>query len=153
MSTRLAALQQVQRSGDCLLFARIFAFALVAPLLLRLPHARLRALVEPHGRPPATAPGTAEHIIDLVNAAVTLGRPLVHTKCYTRGLTLYRFLNRAGVDVSLWFGVETFDGQLAGHCWLVKDGAPYLEPDDPASVYTPVFTLPGIRASANQHVH
>jgi hypothetical protein len=76
--------------------------------------------------------------------APRIGRPLVGSGCLTRGLTLYWFLRRAGLDVELRFGLDpAHDGDLTdGHCWLTLDGAPYLEPRDPRPRFTELYRLP-----------
>jgi Transglutaminase-like superfamily len=54
--------------------------------------------------------------------------------CLRRTVVLYHLLRRAGLGVELWIGVqrEAGSGALAAHAWLVRDGEPYLEPDDTA---------------------
>ena len=50
--------------------------------------------------------------------------------CLRRSVVLYHLLRRAGRDVSLSIGVrKSGAGALQAHAWLVRDGAPYLEPD------------------------
>lgn len=52
--------------------------------------------------------------------------------CLKRAAVLFGLLRRSGIAVSLHIGVaRSADGALAAHAWLVRDGAPYLEP--PAS--------------------
>lgn len=76
--------------------------------------------------------------------APRIGRPLVRSGCLTRGVTLYWFLRRAGLEVELRFGLDPDDaGDLTdGHCWLTLDGEPYLEPRDPRPRFTEVYRLP-----------
>jgi len=50
-------------------------------------------------------------------------------------VTLYRFLRRAGADVSLRFGVGMMDGAIAGHCWIVYRGEPLAERRDPRGLF------------------
>jgi hypothetical protein len=66
----------------------------------------------------------------------------VSNNCLTRGLTLCYFLRRAGLDVSLAFGMGRIGGQLGGHCWLTLGGAPFLEEPDPKLLYAEFFTIP-----------
>jgi hypothetical protein len=35
------------------------------------------------------------------------------------------------------------DDQFAGHCWLVKDGEPFLESQDPRPVFAELCRFPG----------
>lgn len=71
-----------------------------------------------------------------------MGLPGIRRSCLTRGVTLYYFLTRAGVDVSLCFGVGTVDGVMGAHCWLVKDGEPYLERGDVPFPFVPMHVIP-----------
>ena len=78
----------------------------------------------------------------IVAVVVRRAGPLVRPGCLTRGITLYALLRRAGADVSLCFGVNPLmDGRPEGHCWLVLDGQPFLERDDPRSVFTRIATV------------
>jgi Transglutaminase-like superfamily len=107
---------------------------------------RLQRLVTP---PASHGPATSD-IIDLtiryVDGVRALGRPIVDQGCLTRGLTLYYFLRRAGLDVVLCFGIDYENGALAGHCWLVRDGEPFLEPGTPPHRYTEIYRFPSGRA-------
>jgi hypothetical protein len=78
-----------------------------------------------------------ERIAELLIA----GRPAVRTGCMVRGLTLYRFLRRAGADVSLRFGVGTIRGDFAAHCWIVYGGEPLAETHDPRSLFTETWRI------------
>jgi hypothetical protein len=68
---------------------------------------------------------------------------LVSTSCLTRGLTRYYFLRRAGVPVTLCFGVGWPDGRFEAHCWLSRDGEPFLEARDPRPVFGETYRIPG----------
>lgn len=49
--------------------------------------------------------------------------------CLKRAAVLYHVLRRAGRPVELWIGVhKTGAAALGAHAWLVREGAPYLEP-------------------------
>ncbi|MCC6180112.1 MAG: lasso peptide biosynthesis B2 protein [Chloroflexi bacterium] len=142
---RLALLKQVRSLNDALLLVRILAFAALVPRAMRSGWVRARA------RPVirrATAPESAnvstnvQKIVEYVDLARAVGYPLVSRHCLTRGLTLYHFLRDAGLDVGLCFGVRTLGGTLAGHCWLMRDGEPFLESDDPRLYFTETFRLP-----------
>src|SRR3954447_169713 len=96
-----------EAARDALLPVHVLLFAALLPLILRfrkLPD--LPAWVEPAGEPPR--PLSRDELAALVqrlDALLVSGRPAVRTGCMIRGLTLYRFLRRAGADVSLHFGV------------------------------------------------
>jgi len=68
-------------------------------------------------------------------------RRFIDKPCQFRGLTLYYFLRRAGVDVSLVFGIGVIGSMYKGHCWLVKDEVPYLETVDPRQYFTAMYTF------------
>ena len=89
-------------------------------------------------------PGSVQKTVDYVDAVLVAFRPVVRPGCLVRGLTLYHFLRRAGADVGLNFGVARIDGRFTGHCWLVKNGRPFLEPDRPDLLYTETFHLPTV---------
>ena len=63
--------------------------------------------------------------------------------CLTLGLTRYYFFRRAGLDVSLHFGMGRIgkDKEFVGHCWLVRGGVPYLEKQDPRPLYVEMYRI------------
>ena len=117
-------------------------FAAAVPLLLRLQLPRLRSLLRPRTAPPLADPARVRQIAGYVDAAIQAGRPLLQHNCLTRGLTLYYFLSRAGLPVELCFGVGSEADNYPGHCWLVRDGEPFLEPQDPHARYDPFYRFP-----------
>ena len=122
---------------------RILLFITVVPVLSRLSLSRLGALLEPRSQPTIAAkPQHVTRVIRRVERAVracSLGR---RVNCRLRGLTLYYFLRREGVDVCLCFGLGRRDGEFVGHCWLEKNDTPYLEADDPLEQYTAFYRIP-----------
>ena len=78
----------------------------------------------------ADAPPDDQVVADWVSGLLRrLPWPWRYT-CLRRSLVLYHLLRRAGRAVELRVGVrKESDGALAAHAWLVRDGAPYLEPD------------------------
>jgi hypothetical protein len=121
----------------------MIAFGSCVPLLLRLPLDRMATVLT---RPPAAVsiePGAIDRQERLLALAVRVAHPLVRTGCLTRGLTLYWFLRRAGLDVDLRFGIDPGE-QAAGdaHCWLTLDGEPINEKRDPRVHYLETYRLP-----------
>ena len=57
-------------------------------------------------------------------------------------MTLFYFLRRAGADVELVFGMGKHGDDYAGHCWLVKDGEPFLEQKDPRQKFATMYAIP-----------
>lgn len=61
--------------------------------------------------------------------------------CWKRAAVLRRYLLLNGIETEVVFGVRKENGgQLAGHAWLERDGAPFLEREQPA--YTVTFRYP-----------
>jgi hypothetical protein len=119
-----------------LLAMRVWAFAASVPLIARLGPRRLARLMP--GRVGRMRPGTAE----VVERTLARRPPLVREGCLVSGLTRLWFLRRAGLDVRLAFGIGRPGGEVAGHCWLVLDGAPYLERVDPRPLFTETYSIP-----------
>jgi hypothetical protein len=127
---------------DVFLFLRVFFFAAAVPFLLRLKVSRVKALLEP--RIPSSADrDRVEQITKYVEMAIREGRPLVRPGCLTRGVTRYYFFRREGMDVSLCFGMGQVKEEFVGHCWLVKNGVPFLETRDPRPLYAEMYRISG----------
>jgi hypothetical protein len=131
-----------------LLMLRILVYAASVPVLTR---ARLTSWSRFAGGRRAArgviTPGLEQKTIDHVEAVLVAFRPVVRTGCLVRGLTLYHFLRRAGVDVSLSFGVGRVGDGFTGHCWLVKDGHPFLEQGRPDLNYVETLRLPVVEGA------
>ena len=138
---RAGAFAQLQSPRELPLFAYVTAFASGVPLLMRLPLPRVEALITRPPRRRRRAAVDAERIEALAALAPRLASPLVRTGCLTRGVTLFWFLRRAGLDVELRFGLDP-SGVADGHCWLTLDGEPYLERDDPRPRFAETYRLP-----------
>jgi len=116
--------------GDCWLFLRVLLFAAVVPYVLRLKISRVAGVLEPGSDPSEVSDRRVKKISDFVERAILDGKPFVRSGCLTRGLTRYYFLRRAGLDVTLCFGMGGSERDFMGHCWLEKDGRPFLEGED-----------------------
>jgi Transglutaminase-like superfamily len=124
-----------------LLKLRILVVAAAVPLLMRLRLPRLARVLEPRRAPPAPV-ARADEIAGQVEAVLGRGGRLVRSSCLTRGVTRYWFLRRAGVDVALCFGMGRPGGDdPAGHCWIVRDGEPYLESVDPRPIFVETYRV------------
>ncbi|HZO89766.1 MAG TPA: lasso peptide biosynthesis B2 protein [Chthonomonadaceae bacterium] len=137
-----AILRQRNRLHNLLLFVSIFCFAALVPMLLRLKLSKLAVLLE--AKPPRAAPrrDRIQRIVRYVDMALRIGTPLIRPGCLTRGVTLYYFLHRAGLDVTLCFGMGKVKDEFVGHCWLILAGEPYLERKDPRLLFAEVYRLP-----------
>lgn len=134
---------RLRTPADALLFLRILAFAASVPFLVRLDLPRLQALLGQRQARSGVDVARLDKIVQYTDGAIRAGRPLVRSGCLVRGLTLYYFLSRAGLDLTLCFGVGSPENEFAGHCWLVKDGEPFLEKVDPRPVFTAMYSIPG----------
>ena len=126
--------------SDVFLFFQVLFFAAAVPFLLRLKLSRVKTLLEPRVLSSADR-DRVEQITKYVEMAIRAGRPLVRPGCLTRGITRYYFLRRNGLDVSLCFGMGQIKEEFVGHCWLVKDGVPYLETRDPRPLYAEMYRI------------
>ncbi len=145
------------------LFLRVLAFGLNVRWLRRLKWSRLHGLLERRFRRPSPAKvGNIGNIgnvregelLRCLEDALSFGRPWVPGDCLTRGLTRYYFLRRADVPVTLCFGVPLGGGGLVagpGHCWLERDGAPFLEAADPRTAFLPIHRLPFQKPDGSEH--
>lgn len=122
---------------------RILLFAAAVPLLLRLRKLPdLPAWVEPRGTlPPSPSAAEVDLLVRRIDALIAAGRPFVRSGCLVRGLTLYRFLRKAGAEVSLRFGAGEMNGSFAAHCWIVYRGEPLAEPRDPRPLFTETWRI------------
>lgn len=130
--------------SDALLVARIATFVVALPVICRLRLARLDRLLRPGGSEPSIGAEREEAVRRYVEGTLSrlrLNRP---PSCLERGVTLCYFLRRANLDVRLAFGVGPDGEEYAGHCWLVRDGAPFLEHTDPRPRFAEVVTLPQV---------
>lgn len=108
--------------------ARVIGLVLVVPPLVHLaPLHRLTAVLG--ARRPGRVPPPVEPLVREVE--FWLGRlpwPWRST-CLKRATILYALLRPAGEPVELHVGVKrTREGAFTAHAWLVRGGAPYLEP-------------------------
>ena len=129
------------------LFLQILLFATAVPFLLRLKVSRIKALLE-LGMHSSVSRDRIEQIMDYVEMAIRKGSPLVRPGCLTRGVTRYYFFRRDGMDVSLCFGMGQVEGEFVGHCWLVKDGVPFLETQDPRPPFAEMYRISGVASRA-----
>lgn len=124
-----------------LLALRVMGFAAIVPLLMRLPLPTLERVLEPR-RTARRDPARAAWLERRIDSLIAHGHPVIRPGCLTRGLTHFYFLRRAGVDVRLQFGMGMPAGTHEGHCWLVRDGEPFLEKVDPRPIFTGTYSIP-----------
>ncbi len=143
ISRRVRILGHFSTPGDMSLFLQILFFALTVPVLLRLLRLPTIAnVIEPKHAPSTPDTRQVQKTVHYVDLVLRKGKPFIHPGCLTRGLTLYTFLRRAGLKVTLCFGIGNLGEQAVGHCWLVKDGEPFLETKDPRLFFTVTYSFP-----------
>lgn len=125
LALRLA--RTVRHPEDILWLARIGWFVLRLPMNVERTHlSAFLGQLRTAPRPPAIDPiAGAERIARLRTPWLRSPGLRSRDTCYVRALTLYRFLDPAGHDVSLRVGAEWFDrpgGILRGHAWVALDG-------------------------------
>lgn len=154
-----ALLRQAADAGQGWLFFRACLFAAVAPPLFRLNLSGLGRWLKNRAAPGSgiVPPEQIDAIVECVDAALAFGSPLLRSSCLTRGLTLYYFLRKAGLNLDLCFGAASRQGELIphpGHCWLLREGEAFLEQSDPSLAFVPIYTLsgplPGKKAAARE---
>ena len=140
--TRAALVDELWRPSNALLFMRILGLIVLSPVLLRLSLPRLFRLLEPKSTGKTPARPRQERIVRYTEALLSHRGPLPRRSCLRRAITLYYFLSREGAQLEVCFGVAPSNGNLDGHCWLVRDGEPFLESGDPLATFTPMYTFP-----------
>ena len=144
LRSRLGGLRELRGAREIVLFAYLTSFAAAVPLLMRLPLPRIASLLtRPPGRREAPSADEIERLERMVALAPRVGRPFVRTGCLTRGVTLFWFLRRAGLDVELRFGLEVGGVEASdGHCWLALENQPFLERVDPRPRFAELYRFP-----------
>jgi hypothetical protein len=122
-------------------YTEIWLFAAIVPLLVRLPLPTLARWLRPKRRASLVNLERVQGIIQAVDEVFARSSSLVRRGCLTRGITLYFFLCRAGLDIELHFGAGEVKGSFEGHCWLEKDGEPFLEATDPRPYFSSIYCV------------
>ena len=132
----------MRRPSNALLFMRILGLIVLSPALVRLSPPRLFSFLEPKSTGKTPVRSQEERIVRYTDALLANRGPLPHRSCLRRAIMLYYFLSREGAKLEVCFGVAPSNGDLGGHCWLVRDGEPFLESGDPLATFTPVYSFP-----------
>jgi hypothetical protein len=129
-----------RRPAKLSLYLQIAAVALAVPLLSHLRLPRLATVLGRRRQAAALSQTRVDEVAASVAAVLRFLTPVMRPTCLTRGLVLYHFLRRAGVDVQLCFGAGYPAGEFAAHCWLIHEGKPFLEAQDPR-LFTEFYRL------------
>ncbi|HUX87916.1 MAG TPA: lasso peptide biosynthesis B2 protein [Chloroflexota bacterium] len=121
---------------------RVYLFTIGVRALLRLNLEQLESIIEPAKAPGTPAWSQIERIVHCIDQVFESKAPLIRRGCYSRGVICYYLLRRAGLEVSLYFGVSKRGEHFAGHCWLMRNGEPFLERNDPRPQFTTVYAIP-----------
>jgi hypothetical protein len=117
--------------------AWIILISVIAPLV---PLSTIFRVTETRRRWNASALLPAEELARYVERVFHSGLAKDGT-CWKRAAVLRRYLLLDGIETAVVFGVRREDdGKLAGHAWLEREGAPFLERDEPR--YTVTFRYP-----------
>ncbi|MCB0212143.1 MAG: hypothetical protein KDJ52_22560, partial [Anaerolineae bacterium] len=81
IKNRLHNLRQIRSLGDMLLFSHIFLFAAIVPRMSRFGVPKIERLVTPSRIASHTKPIHVQKIIDLTDAVLRFGSPLVQSRC------------------------------------------------------------------------
>lgn len=128
---------------DLSLLLRVGMFCCALPILVRLPPPLLSSVLQRIAAPHSRSTNVDVTLLTrYVEGILRRGRPILPDGCLPRGIALYYFLRRSGLDVSLRFGIGQPAGAVAGHCWLSKEHDPYLERVDPRALFVEVFAIP-----------
>ena len=133
---------------DRMLAVRMLAFAAFVPLLMRLPLGALARLLTRAVPSAVCTDGEIRRLHECYQTVIRRGSRFVRPGCLTRGVTLFYFLRKAGLEVDLVFGVGRVEGRFVGHCWLVREDGPFLEARDPRPLYTETYRISGRRSRA-----
>jgi hypothetical protein len=140
-SIATAARLCVRDPRSLFLSARMSAWIVLISIVARLvPLATMIRLAETRRRWAPSAILPAEEIARRIDRVFHAGL-VKDGSCWKRSAVLRRYLLLNGIETEVVFGVRKRDsGELAGHAWLERDGAPFLEREEPQ--YTVTFRHP-----------
>lgn len=128
--------------ADVLLAARVMAWACALPVLKHI--FPIRPLVTLVWRAPRLTPDQArdERVVTFARWACRLTRPRSGGNCLERGLIAYRFLLEGRAAPTLVIGMGRGQrAEIAGHAWVLVDGAPAGESAASVSQYVPMLAF------------
>lgn len=135
-----AARLSVRDPRSLLLTARMSAWIVLISIVARLvPLSTMFRIAETRRRWAPSAILPAEEIGRRIDRVFHAGL-VKDGSCWKRSAVLRRYLQLNGIETEVVFGVRRQDETLAGHAWLERDGAPFLEREPPH--YTVTYRYP-----------
>lgn len=150
----ISALRSLHGFTERRIFLTVVLMAPWLRLVMRLPLSSVSTvMIRPVGGGGSGRTIAPARVAEIVALAQRTGYPIVRRGCLTRGLSLLWLLRRRGIDVTLAFGIGGPKDEDQGHCWLVRDGEPYLEREEPNGRFVEVLRLadpqaPNLRSRA-----
>jgi hypothetical protein len=148
IKNRSRILRDLRNAREIWCFFQVLLFALCVPCLFLFKVTSLSRWLEKrieNGSVDRVNETECMLVLRCIDMAIAFGKPLVRPSCLVLGLTRYHFLRRSGMDVKLCFGAAMdAGGELLvanGHCWLEKNGEPFLEKTDPRLRFLPIYTM------------
>lgn len=137
LSTAAAVRLGVRDPRSLLLSARMSAWIVLISIVARLvPLSTMFRLAETRRRWAPSALLPAEEIARRIDRVFHAGL-VKDGSCWKRAAVLRRYLLLNGIETEVVFGVRRESGgELAGHAWLEREGAPFLEREQPQYVVT-----------------
>jgi hypothetical protein len=127
----------VRDPRSLLLSARMSAWIVLISIVARLvPLSTMFRLAETRRRWAPSALLPAEEIARRIDRVFHAGL-VTDGSCWKRAAVLRRYLLLNGIETDVVFGVRRQSGgELAGHAWLEREGAPFLEREQPQYIVT-----------------
>lgn len=132
---------------DILLFTEIFLSIIFISVLLKFSsRKRVFDVIKP--KPRFEPEDKEEYCLKLrsyTNFLLSRNLPCFNLTCMKRALVYYRFLNLAGIDATLCFGVRKKDWKKDGaliHAWASVKGVPFPKKSDYAADFRQVCSFP-----------
>ena len=140
------ALPSLRGLRDLVHFLRVAAVAAAGPADVPTPAGPAGKSAEPAEACASAESADVARVFSSVDAAVLVGRPVIRSGCLTKGSPAAEDLQHAGINITLCSlgqlrALANQQAQVHGHCWLVKEGMPFLEARA-RSLYSEIFRLP-----------
>jgi hypothetical protein len=137
----LNKVKYLKRPKDVFLFLETFFSLIVIRVLLN--HVKLPELLKLLDLEKRVAPDTSKIEYLLIFSNFILFRLFRSPNpCLLRSLLLFRYLRMTGQDTKIVCGVKNEMEKLKGHAWLIVEGRPFPDANDPSGEYQITFIYP-----------